>query len=109
MDANEFPAPAPQPDLALLANILALATRNMSSISALVTQLSVELSQSSDPHLQRLGQNTLGDIARLSNDLDSQWVLIESLSRYLPPCQEVQAKSSELITEIHITELPQPD
>ncbi|MOA45929.1 hypothetical protein D3C78_1683770 [compost metagenome] len=66
----------------------------------------MELSQSADPHLQRVGQNVLGDIAHLAGDLDSQWELIGSLSRYFPPWQQVQAQSPELITEIHITELP---
>src|SRR5215510_13403419 len=102
MDATALPLPAPESDLALLAKILALATSNMTSISALITQLSIELGHSPDPHLQRVGQKVLGDITELANDLDRQWQMIAALSHHFPPLAHAPAEAPELVTEIHI-------
>ena len=69
MDARTPPAAVPESEIALLANILALATRNMSALSTLIGQLSLELGRSADPHLQQVGQRALNDIAQLAGDL----------------------------------------
>ncbi|MCP8463449.1 hypothetical protein NK553_05740 [Pseudomonas sp. ZM23] len=106
MDAPASPAVIPQSEIALLANILALATRNMSSLSTLITRLSVELSHCPDPHLQRVGQRSLSDVDELSRALDTQWELIGSLSRFCPLLSRTPLARPALVTEIHITELP---
>ncbi len=106
MDASATPDTIPQSEIALLANILALATRNMTSLSTLITQLSVELGHSPDPHLQRVGQRVLADVDVLSKSLDTQWELIGALSRYCPLLARTPLVKPTLVTEIHITELP---
>lgn len=106
MDAKLSSTAVPESEIALLANILALATRNMSAISNLVGQLSLELGRSADPHLQQLGQRALSDIGQLSADLDTQWQLIGSLARFCPLLARSGLKPQPLLTEIHITELP---
>ncbi|WP_447752314.1 hypothetical protein [Pseudomonas nicosulfuronedens] len=106
MDAPATPAVIPQSEIALLANILALAPRNMSNLSTLVTQLSVELGHSSDPHLQRVGQRVLADVDVLAKSLDTQWELIGALSRFCPLLSRTPLVKPTLVTEIHITELP---
>ncbi|MFJ3052429.1 MULTISPECIES: hypothetical protein [Pseudomonas nitroreducens/multiresinivorans group] len=106
MDASATSAVIPQSEIALLANILALATRNMSNLSTLITQLSVELGHSPDPHLQRVGQRVLADVDVLSKSLDTQWELIGALSRFCPLLSRTPLVKPALVTEIHITELP---
>lgn len=107
MDAPVSPAVIPQSEIALLANILALATRNMSNLSTLITQLSVELGHSPDPHLQRVGQRVLADVDVLAQSLDTQWELIGTLSRFCPLLSRTPLVKPALVTEIHITELPE--
>jgi len=106
MDARTPPSAVPESEIALLANILALATRNMSALSTLIGQLSLELGRSTDPHLQQVGQRALNDIAQLAGDLETQWELIGSLARFCPLLKRSQLKPEPLLTEIHITELP---
>lgn len=106
MDASATPAVIPQSEIALLANILALATRNMSNLSALITQLSVELGHSPDPLLQRAGQRALADVEELARSLDIQWELIGTLARFCPLLSRTPLVKPALVTEIHITELP---
>ena len=106
MDAPATPVAIPQSEIALLANILALATRNMTNLSTLITQLSVELGHSPDPHLQRVGQRVLADVDALSKSLDTQWELIGALARYCPLLARTPLVKPTLVTEIHITELP---
>ncbi|MDN6858121.1 hypothetical protein QO207_16110 [Pseudomonas sp. CAN2814] len=106
MDAPATPAVIPQSEIALLANILALATRNMSNLSTLITQLSVELSHSPDAHLQGVGQRALADVDVLAKSLDTQWELIGALARFCPLLSRTPLVKPALVTEIHITELP---
>lgn len=106
MDARVSPTVVPESEIALLANILAMATRNMSAISALLSQLSLELGRSADPHLQQVGQRALADIGHLSTALDTQWELIGSLARFCPLLARTPLGGQPLLTEIHITQLP---
>ncbi|CDF82470.1 hypothetical protein ACA097_07020 [Pseudomonas sp. QL9] len=109
MDARTPPSAMPESEIALLANILALATRNMSAISTLLGQLSLELGRSTDPHLQQVGQRAVNDIGHLAADLDTQWQLIGSLARFCPLLKRTGVKPQPVLTEIHITELPSHD
>ena len=65
------PTPVPPPrllpdsDVALLANILVLATRNMNNMTTMLAHLSVELSQSEEPRLQRVGHRVLNELSEL--------------------------------------------
>lgn len=69
-------ASLPDSDVALLANILVLATRNMNNMTTMLAHLSVELSQSEEPRLQRVGHRVLNELSELGAALETQWDLI---------------------------------
>lgn len=77
-------ASLPDSDVALLANILVLATRNMNNMTTMLAHLSVELSQSEEPRLQRVGHRVLNELSELGAALETQWDLIGALSRFSP-------------------------
>lgn len=76
-------ASLPDSDVALLANILVLATRNMNNMTTMLAHLSVELSQSEEPRLQRVGHRVLNEL-ELGAALETQWDLIGALARFSP-------------------------
>ncbi|MEI0657340.1 hypothetical protein [Pseudomonas aeruginosa] len=96
-------ASLPDSDVALLANILVLATRNMTTMLA---HLSVELSQSEEPRLQRVGHRVLNELSELGAALETQWDLIGALSRFSPLLERTLPRQEPLVTEIHLTDLP---
>lgn len=77
-------ASLPDSDVALLANILVLATRNMNNMTTMLAHLSVELSQSEEPRLQRVGHRVLNELSELGAALETQWDLIGALARFSP-------------------------
>lgn len=96
----------PDSDVALLANILVLATRNMNNMTTMLAHLSVELSQSEEPRLQRVGHRVLNELSELGAALETQWDLIGALSRFSPLLDRTLPRQEPLVTEIHLTELP---
>lgn len=102
-------ASLPDSDVALLANILVLATRNMNNMNNMTTMLahlSVELSQSAEPRLQRVGHRVLNELSELGAALETQWDLIGALSRFSPLLERTLPRQEPLVTEIHLTDLP---
>lgn len=99
-------ASLPDSDVALLANILVLATRNMNNMTTMLAHLSVELSQSEEPRLQRVGHRVLNELSELGAALETQWDLIGVLSRFSPLLERTLPRQEPLVTEIHLTELP---
>ena len=98
-------ASLPDSDVALLANIPVLATRNMNNMTTMLAHLSVELSQSEEPRLQRVGHPGPERTPGAGAALETQWDLIGALA--LHPCSNVPLPRQEpLVTEIHLTELP---
>ncbi|MBU3055248.1 hypothetical protein [Pseudomonas indica] len=106
MDAEHAQATPSQ--IALLANILALSTRNMTAISAMLAQLAALLAKSRDLHLQNAAQGMLDQITTLGADLDMQWDLIQSLERFCPLLARTPPARTALVTEITLTDLPKP-
>ncbi|HCF1906794.1 hypothetical protein [Pseudomonas aeruginosa] len=99
-------ASLPDSDVALLANILVLATRNMNNMTTMLAHLSVELSQSEEPRLQRVGHRVLNELSELGAALETQWDLIGALARFSPLLERTLPRQEPLVTEIHLTELP---
>lgn len=99
-------ASLPDSDVALLANILVLATRNMNNMTTMLAHLSVELSQSEEPRLQRVGHRVLNELSELGAALETQWDLIGALSRFSPLLERTLPRQEPLVTEIYLTELP---
>lgn len=85
-------ASLPDSDVALLANILVLATRNMNNMTTMLAHLSVELSQSEEPRLQRVGHRVLNELSELGAALETQWDLIGALARF-SPCSNVPCRA----------------
>lgn len=98
-------ASLPDSDVALLANILVLATRNMNNMTTMLAHLSVELSQSEEPRLQRVGHRVLNELGAGGRP-ETQWDLIGALARFSPLLERTLPRQEPLVTEIHLTELP---
>ncbi|KAF1050566.1 MAG: hypothetical protein GAK43_02759 [Stenotrophomonas maltophilia] len=103
------PSQVPESEIALLANILTLTTHNMATLSAMLSQLGIELASSTDTRLQQAGQKALADIEHLSHSLETQMDLIGALARFCPLLKRATPLVKQpLVTQIHITELPRP-
>lgn len=100
------PQQVPQSEIALLANILALTTRNMTAITTLLAQVTANLASSTDSNLQAVSVNLLDKITDLGSDLELQWDLIQSLDRFCPLLARIPPARTSLITEIDISQLP---
>ena len=100
------PQQVPQSEIALLANILALTTRNMTAITTLLAQVTANLASSTDSNLQVFSVNLLDKITDLGNDLELQWGLIQSLDRFCPLLARTPPARTSLVTEIDISQLP---
>jgi hypothetical protein len=101
------PQQVPQSEIALLANILALTTRNMTAITTLLAQVTANLASSADSNLQSTSVNLLDKITNLGSDLELQWDLIQSLDRFCPLLARTPPARTSLVTEIDISQLPQ--
>lgn len=66
----------------------------------------MELSQSEEPRLQRVGHRVLNELSELGAALETQWDLIGALSRFSPLLERTLPRQEPLVTEIHLTELP---
>ena len=99
-------ASLPDSDVALLANILVLATRNMNNMTTMLAHLSVELSQSEEPRLQRVGhrvpERTLGAGGRPGDPVGPD----RRAGAFSPLLERTLPRQEPLVTEIHLTELP---
>ncbi|MBT8768439.1 hypothetical protein [Metapseudomonas boanensis] len=104
MDINS--SQIPPSEIALLANILALNTRNMTTVTMLLAQVTANLSTSSDSNLQAASLPLLDRITQLGQDLELQWDLIQSLERYCPLLARTLPTRTSLVTEIDISQLP---
>ncbi|MDH4609478.1 hypothetical protein [Pseudomonas sp. BN102] len=100
------PQQVPQSEIALLANILALTTRNMTAITTLLAQVTANLASSTDSNLQVFSVNLLDKITDLGSDLELQWDLIQSLDRFCPLLARTPPARTSLVTEIDISQLP---
>ena len=100
------PQQVPQSEIALLANILALTTRNMTAITTLLAQVTANLANSTDSNLQAVSVNLLDKITDLGHDLELQWDLIQSLDRFCPLLARTPPARTSLVTEIDISQLP---
>ncbi|MDH4558323.1 hypothetical protein E8F11_24650 [Pseudomonas sp. BN417] len=100
------PQQVPQSEIALLANILALTTRNMTAITTLLAQVTANLAGSTDSNLQAVSVNLLDKITDLGSDLELQWDLIQSLDRFCPLLARTPPARTSLVTEIDISQLP---
>ncbi|BAN48889.1 hypothetical protein PCA10_31570 [Metapseudomonas resinovorans NBRC 106553] len=97
----------PQSEIALLANILALTTRNMTTITTLLAQVTANLATTTDSKLQTASAGLLDRVTDLSHDLELQWDLIQSLDRFCPLLARTPPARTSLVTEINISQLPQ--
>ncbi|MHC5348452.1 hypothetical protein [Metapseudomonas furukawaii] len=104
---DETPQQIPQSEIALLANILALTTRNMTAITTLLAQVTAQMANSRDDTLQSASVGLLDRITGLGHDLELQWDLIQSLDRFCPLLARTPPKRTSLVTEIDISQLPQ--
>lgn len=98
-------ASLPDSDVALLANILVLATRNMNNMTTMLAHLSVELSQSEEPRLQRVGHRVLNELGAGGRPGDPVGP-DRRAGAFLTPARTYPAAPGTLVTEIHLTELP---
>ncbi|MDH4567378.1 hypothetical protein E8E95_11875 [Pseudomonas sp. BN414] len=97
----------PQSEIALLANILALTTRNMTAITTLLAKVTANMAGSTDNNLQAASVGLLDQVTGLGHDLELQWDLIQSLDRFCPLLARTPPARTSLVTEINISQLPQ--
>ncbi|WP_044872341.1 hypothetical protein [Pseudomonas sp. LFM046] len=100
------PQQIPQSEIALLANILALTTRNMTALTTVLAQVTANLAGSTDSNLQASSVGLLDKITGLGHDLELQWDLIQSLERFCPLLARTPPARTALVTEITISQLP---
>ncbi|MCY1218304.1 hypothetical protein D9M68_333920 [compost metagenome] len=96
----------PPSEIALLANILALTTRNMTAITTLLAKVTVNMASSTDSNLQAASVGLLDEVTGLGHDLELQWDLIQSLDRFCPLLARTPPARTSLVTEINISQLP---
>ncbi|MBD2840562.1 hypothetical protein ID144_26305 [Pseudomonas sp. JM0905a] len=96
----------PPSEIALLANILALTTRNMTAITTLLAKVTANMANSTDSTLQAASVGLLDQVTGLGHDLELQWDLIQSLDRYCPLLARTPPARTSLVTEIDISQLP---